>query len=83
MLTRVGRELGKDGTLNIITRKSQAVADALKIASNPETYADQPGLRFVAWATLKSARGQTMRQCNITPFRGKHGLIAPVQRAAQ
>ncbi|PCJ75549.1 MAG: hypothetical protein COA53_06545 [Rhodobacteraceae bacterium] len=69
--------------MRIITHKSQAVADALKIASNPETYADQPGLRFVAWATLKSARGQTMRQRNITPFRGKLGLIAPVRSAAQ
>ena len=79
----MGMGLRKDGTLSIITRKSQAVTDALKIATNPETYADQPGLRFVAWATLKAARGQTMRQGNITPFRGKLGLIAPVQRAAQ
>lgn len=39
-----------------------ALRDALDICGSPGENADRPSLYTMAWVTLKSARGQTVRQ---------------------
>ncbi|MBC7154582.1 MAG: hypothetical protein H5U19_08225 [Rhodobacteraceae bacterium] len=40
---------------------SRQLAEALSVISNPQPH-HRPGLRLLAWAMLKSERGQTLRQ---------------------
>jgi len=58
---------------------------ATEIVTHPETYADQMGLRTIAWHNLKAARGQTMRQSNLPRTwcqRGGSVTLKIVDRAA-
>lgn len=44
---------------------THVISDALHIVNHPEEFHDRPSLRTHAWAALKSARGQTIRQANL------------------
>jgi hypothetical protein len=56
----------------------QTLSDAKTIVNNPQAYAEMPGLRIMAWATLKAARGQTVVQHRLAqPARNHLRLMYP------
>lgn len=57
------------------SRRSQRQADALSVVSNPKPY-HRPGLRLLAWALLKSERGQTVcqRRLQAAPVKAERQL---------
>ena len=47
-----------------LPNNQQRQADALSVVSNPKPQ-HTPNLRLLAWAVLKGARGQTVRQSRL------------------
>lgn len=56
-------------------KHSQIVANAKKVVSDPAYFANQPGLRMLAWAALMSSRGQRVDQVRIRQMQGPHQKV--------
>lgn len=46
------------------------LADALRVAARPELHDCHPERRLIAWAILKTARGQSIRQLRLRAMAG-------------
>lgn len=46
-------------------RPERCHADALALVLDPQAAAARPGARLLAWAALKTARGQTLSQTSL------------------
>lgn len=58
------------------------LAQARAVAVNPERHANNYQLRLLAWAALKSARGQQVRQSQINALRNR-GQMRVIRTAVQ
>lgn len=72
-------------SLHLIHPETAAMALAIgpmarAIVTTPEAYAHNPNLFGIAWASLKSARGQTVHQHRLRP--AHHIVAATVEGVA-
>lgn len=49
-----------------LRQQPASIAQATMVLANPSDHLHRPRIFMTAWAILKSARGQTMRQCTVT-----------------
>ena len=64
-------------SLKTLPREVRALTDARALVMDPQAAHCRPNARLLAWATLKSARGQTISQIGLSRLQDVQRKLQP------